>query len=216
MTGDRQGSDAMELAMFPLSVVLLPHEKLPLHVFEERYRTMIADCLAADSRFGVVLIARGPEVGGGDTRHDVGTVAEIEIASPTPDGRYGILACGTTRLSVKEWILDAAYPKAVVEIVSEPVEEDLSVEVASALSELRVVRELWEALGEGLALPDEVQLGADFTEQVWRLCSATPLGALDRQLLLEEHSASSRLSRLGRLIEEQRQDFVAMLHQRED
>ena len=51
------------LPMFPLSTVLFPHAALPLHVFEARYRRLMADCLAGDGSFGVVLIARGPEVG---------------------------------------------------------------------------------------------------------------------------------------------------------
>ena len=86
--------DSFELPMFPLGSVLLPHEMLPLHVFEERYRAMIAACLASDARFGVVLIARGSEVGGGDVRCNTGTIASIEVASPTEDGRYGVLARG--------------------------------------------------------------------------------------------------------------------------
>ena len=64
--------------MFPLGKVLVPGEVLPLHVFEPRYRQLVVDLLAADDRppeFGVVLIERGWEVGGGDARTDIGTVA---------------------------------------------------------------------------------------------------------------------------------------------
>ena len=66
------------MAMFPLGTVLLPTGILPLHVFELRYRRMIEECLAADTpEFGVVMIERGREVGGGDQRSHVGTVARI-------------------------------------------------------------------------------------------------------------------------------------------
>jgi hypothetical protein len=78
------------------------------------------------------------------------------------------------------------------------------------------VRDLWAELGEGLPLPDVVQLGADFVEQIWRLCSATPLGALDRQRLLGADNARLRLARLQELMSEQRGDFIAMLQLRDD
>ena len=104
------------LRLFPLNTVLFPGAVLNLHVFEERYRLMIASCLAGDHRFGVVLIARGSEVGGGDVRHDRGTMATIEVASPTPDGRYGVLARGGDRLRVHSWLDDAPYPRALVSI----------------------------------------------------------------------------------------------------
>ena len=69
---------------------------LPLHVFEPRYRALVEHCLAARRpEFGVVLIERGSEVGGGDTRFDVGTVARIVEASQFPDGRYALVTVGT-------------------------------------------------------------------------------------------------------------------------
>ena len=58
----------LPLPMFPLGCVLFPHAHLPLHVFEPRYRTLTRDCLRTDREFGVVLIERGSEVGGGDSR----------------------------------------------------------------------------------------------------------------------------------------------------
>ena len=74
--------------MFPLGTVLFPNAPLPLHVFEPRYRELTETCLRGDGRFGVVLIERGREVGGGDSRFSVGTVARIVEAARTPDGRY--------------------------------------------------------------------------------------------------------------------------------
>ena len=64
--------------MFPLGSVLLPGSVIQLHVFEPRYRVMIQRCVeSADHEFGVVLIERGHEVGGGDVRRPVGTVARL-------------------------------------------------------------------------------------------------------------------------------------------
>ena len=59
------------LPMFPLGTVLVPKAVVPLHVFEPRYQTMLVDVMAGDRKFGVVLIERGSEVGGGDVRTDV-------------------------------------------------------------------------------------------------------------------------------------------------
>src|SRR6185437_15262121 len=76
------------IPMFPLGTVLFPHALLPLRVFEPRYRVMTERVLKAEREFGVVLIERGSEVGGGDTRFDVGTVAQIVRAQQLGDGGY--------------------------------------------------------------------------------------------------------------------------------
>ena len=82
----------MDLPLFPLHTVLCPGVALPLHVFEERYKTMVQRCLAAQSPFGVVLIREGREVGPGDLAvAGVGTVAEIREATRYPDGRYDLV-----------------------------------------------------------------------------------------------------------------------------
>lgn len=104
--------------MFPLGTVLVPGTALPLHVFEPRYRRMIDDCLAGDGTFGVVLIERGSEVGGGDVRTDVGTLASIAEAEPLPDGRWMLVARGLHRIRVERWLPDDPYPRA--EIVDWP------------------------------------------------------------------------------------------------
>ena len=93
-------SPEVELPMFPLGTVLFPTQLLPLHVFEPRYRQMTQDLLAGDGRFGVVLIERGNEVGGGDTRSGFGCVAQLVQAQQTPDGRYALMAIGVERLRV--------------------------------------------------------------------------------------------------------------------
>ena len=75
------------LPMFPLGTVVFPGERLPLRVFEPRYRQLVLDCLAADSPvFGTTLIERGSEVGGGDERASVGTVMVLRAVEPI-DGR---------------------------------------------------------------------------------------------------------------------------------
>src|SRR5262249_13665479 len=111
---DRLGSMAKPMPMFPLGTVLFPHAMLPLHLFEERYRALAETCLRGDGRFGVVLIERGFEVGGGDQRFAVGTVARIVEAAQTPDGRYLLSTVGTERFRVRKWLDDDPFPRADV------------------------------------------------------------------------------------------------------
>jgi Lon protease-like protein len=100
--------------MFPLEVAMLPGEQLPLRIFEPRYSAMIADCLAGDRTFGVVLIAAGREVGGGDARNDVGALARIAEVSEQGGGRYRLRAEMADRLRVTQWLTDDPYPRAEV------------------------------------------------------------------------------------------------------
>jgi len=93
----------MEIPLFPLHTVLFPGVALPLHIFEERYRLMIARCLETQSPFGVVLIRDGREVGGGQLSiAGVGTFAAIRESEKLPDGRYEVLAVGVGRFAVRE------------------------------------------------------------------------------------------------------------------
>ena len=72
--------------MFPLNLVLFPGQILPLHIFEDRYRMMVEEIIDKEREFGVVLIERGSEVGGGDTRKNIGTLAEIIDFEKSNDG----------------------------------------------------------------------------------------------------------------------------------
>lgn len=198
--------------MFPLSAVLFPGGVLPLHVFEPRYRAMTADCLAGEREIGVVLIARGSEVGGGDVRTGVGTVARIEAARRFDDGRLALVAAGTTRLRVAEWLEDDPYPRAVVDVdaasVRPGVEPGL---LARAEGLVRRSRALLSELGQGPALPAELDLGDGAEERLWRLCDLAPLSALDRQTLLEADGATARADHLVALAEAAVDDLTRLL-----
>src|SRR3954452_20658454 len=104
------------LPMFPLGSVLFPGAVLPLHVFEPRYRQLVQDCLAdTEHEFGVVLIERGHEVGGGDVRSTIGTVARMMQVAELQDGRYAMVTVGTRRIRVNAWVPDDPYPLADVD-----------------------------------------------------------------------------------------------------
>lgn len=212
--------------MFPLSTVLLPGELLPLHVFEPRYRAMVADCLEHEPHdFGVVLIARGSEVGGGDERTDVGTVARIEALSRSQDGRYALLARGTNRLRVEEWLEDDPYPQATVLLFEDAAVVD-QVAFANALdvaraAVMRVESLLSEMSGEeppGRARSPDFDTGHHHDDvpdgdERWELCRRLPLGPLDRQRLLTAGDAVERLSLVAELAGEMRDDLFRLLGQ---
>ena len=106
--------------MFPLGTVLFPHAVLPLHVFEPRYRVMMRRCLDGDREFGVVLIERGSEVGGGDARFDIGTIARIVQAAELPDGRFALATVGLRRFRVRALARPTIpIPQAEVEALEE-------------------------------------------------------------------------------------------------
>jgi Lon protease-like protein len=181
--------------MFPLGTVLFPHGLVPLHVFEPRYRALVETCLADENEpeFGVVLIERGSEVGGGDTRFDVGTVARIVEASRFDDGRYALVARGVTRCSVREWLPDDPYPQAEVEVIDEitagPAEAESRRQVEQ---ELRRVLALMSELGAAVPKGD-VHLDDDPVRAAFEASALAPIGPLDAQRILEIDDPSIRL-----------------------
>jgi Lon protease-like protein len=191
---------ARTLPMFPLGSVLFPHAELPLHVFEPRYRALTEACLAGDGEFGVVLIERGSEVGGGDTRFSIGTVARIVAAGRLPDGRYLLATVGTRRLRVRTWLPDDPFPRAEVELLAEanpPADaHDARREVERVLKRvLAMAAELGDApQAVGVDLDDDpVQAG-------FQAAAAAPIGPLDAQRLLELDDPAERLTQLHGLL----------------
>ena len=114
-----QQATILDIPLFPLNTVLFPGMTLPLHIFEDRYKRMIAVCLEQGRSFGVVLIKSGAEVGGEAIPYDVGTVARIVQAVPMADGRYNILTQGAARFQVLESRYQSGYLTARVELLDE-------------------------------------------------------------------------------------------------
>jgi hypothetical protein len=192
------------MPMFPLGSVLFPHAVLPLQVFEPRYRELTEVCLRGDGRFGVVLIERGSEVGGGDTRFSVGTVARIAEAARTPDGRYLLATVGTERLRVRRWLDDDPYPRAEVDLISEPRRVDARAAGVRAAVEpmLRRVLALGAELGYATPSVVGVQLDADPLRASFEAAALAPIGPLDAQGLLELDDPAVRFDRLVELLSE--------------
>jgi Lon protease-like protein len=199
------------LGMFPLSAVLYPHALIPLHVFEPRYRALTQDCLAGDSRFGVVLIERGAEVGGGDQRMAVGTRAVITKAAALSDGRWLLLVRGDVRIRVGEWLDDDPYPLAMVEEWSPRVEAIGSDLLQRVEQSVRRTRGLLSESGASAALPAETQFDEDAEVASWQLCAEAPLTMFDAQRVLSAPGTAARLALLLEFTEAMEQDLHRML-----
>jgi Lon protease-like protein len=200
------------LPMFPLGTALLPHAPLPLHVFEQRYRALVRDCLAGDRRFGVALIERGSEVGGGDTRFGVACVARIARADELPDGRWMLVAEGVEKVDVLEWLEDAPYPRARVEAVVEPPWTDAcDGAFGSAFDSFRRVVSIATELGADID-PGVLDLTGDPPTDAWLLAGRAPVGPLDRHALLTAPNPEARLRLLGELLDDLHAVLAARLH----
>lgn len=182
----------MQLPMFPLGTTLVPGQVIPLRVFEPRYVAMVEACVASDRCFGLVLIERGSEVGGGDSRFDVGTLAVIEDLTPPFDGEYAFAAVGRQRVRVSQWLPDDPYPRAEVQVLEDegPV-EDAPKRVAQVLGALR--RVLTAAQRLGYEVPDIEDLGDDPMAAAWSALIVAGVGALDVQRVLEIDDATGRI-----------------------
>jgi hypothetical protein len=190
--------------MFPLGTVLVPQAHLPLHIFEPRYRALTQDCLAGDREFGVVLIERGSEVGGGDVRFGVGTVARIVQAVELPDGRWLLDSVGTGRFRVQRWLEDDPYPRAEVEPLAE---EPAGPDAAGLRGEVERLLRRVLALQVELGFPAPaatIELDGDPEVAAYQAAILSPIGPMDTQRLLEEPGADGRLRLLAGLLDDAR------------
>jgi uncharacterized protein len=195
--------------MFPLGTVLVPGMVLPLHVFEPRYRRMVDDSRTHhDSTFGVVLIERGSEVGGGDVRTDVGTLARIERAEELPDGRWILGVVGIHRIRVERWLPDDPYPRAQIhewaEELREPAEdaEETGDDRDEITTLLRRAAALRREIGEP-ASPLDLELADDPVVAGYQAAVVAPLGPADRQVLLAAPTVPARWRLLRALLVDQ-------------
>lgn len=200
-----QGSELL-LPLFPLpNVVFFPGTRMPLHVFEPRYRQMINDVLAGDERFGIVLLRPGWEASyyGAPPIHEVGTVGTIEQAVALDDGRYNIVVRGDVRFRVIEEIRDTPYrvarvlaaPEAAVEPVDAILQRkwlvDLSQRYLEFLPEQGQIPELETAGLDALANALIMSLNID-TEEKQKLLEVDRLATRSAKVAAElEHRIAS-------------------------
>ena len=183
---------SIELPLFPLNVVLFPGMVLPLHIFEQRYRLMIKECIEEEKPFGVVLVQ--PECVLGEERpHQVGTTARIMAAERLDDGRFNLLTEGGKRFRILEEHREQPYLSALVEeFCDAPTEPEAAEALYRKASDLfrRYIRVMLAVAGKEqlrLELPDEAE-GLSYL-----IGYCLDLSDVEKQHLLELTSTPERL-----------------------
>jgi Lon protease-like protein len=178
-------SPVRDFPLFPLGLVALPSELIPLHVFEERYKTMVARCLEEPSEFGIVWSAD-------DGLRPVGCACEIaEVVERMDDGRINLIARGTRPFELRERVDSLPYPAGIVEFLpdrEEPVDTEAAAEAHAAYAEL--VREATDQTPD----PERIE-----TMSAYEMAATVEFGLDAKQGLLDLRSERARLHLLTRL-----------------
>lgn len=177
-----------DFPLFPLPLVLLPSEVVPLHIFEERYKTMISECLSEQREFGIVWLAD-------DGLREIGCSAQIaEVLERAPDGRMNILVRGSAPFRLLERQEDLVYPAGTIEFLEEGASD-----VEGAVGE--EARERYADLLERIT--DERPELAALTElSAYEMAASIEIDPQLKQGLLELRSEQERLKLLARLFKD--------------
>ncbi len=178
-------SDTVEsFPLFPLGLVLLPQERLPLHIFEDRYRTMIGQCLEAGTDFGIVWLSD-------DGLKEIGCSASIDrVLERFEDGRMNILVEGTTPFRLLRRIEDLPYPAGDVELLDDLEDGDPEAAAAARARYADLVERVTDERPEADVLDDLDAYG---------MAATLDVAADAKQSLLEQRSEKDRLEQLEQL-----------------
>jgi len=196
------------LPLFPLNVVLFPHMPLPLHIFEPRYRQMIAECLEEGHSFGVVAIQEGSESGPA-TPYDVGTLAKIVRIDRLDDGRMNLLVMGASRFTIVRTADDRPYLRGEIRIIPETGDD---LDATARLTEVTAItfRQYSNLLRELVnQQPDEAEPPMEPELLSYLIAAALNLQVPEKQTLLAEPRTDSRLLLELRLLRKE----IALLKQ---
>jgi Lon protease-like protein len=191
-----------DFPLFPLGIVALPHEIVPLHIFEERYRTMIGECLERGSEFGIVWAAD-------DGLRPIGCAVEIaEVLERMEDGRMNILTRGTRPFRIVDERHDLAYPAGTVEFLTDKSER------ADAKTQ-SAAHEAYGALVTHATdrTPEAGELEA---MSAYQMAATVDFGLEAKQGLLDLRSENARLRLVTRLFRAamKRLDFIERAQER--
>ena len=173
--------------LFPLGLVMLPSEIVPLHIFEERYKLMIGECIEEEREFGIVWMSD-------DELHEVGCAGRItQVLERMPDGRMNILVQGTRPFRLLKRIPDLPYPAGTVEVLDD--EEPVAPSEA-----LGAARERYAALVERVTdrRPDDEELEA---LDAYGMAATIEFAPGPKQRLLEERSEPRRLELVAEMLD---------------
>jgi Lon protease-like protein len=185
-----------DFPLFPLGLVALPSELVPLHIFEERYKTMIARVLEEEGEFGIVWVSD-------DGLRPIGCACEIaEILERLPDGRLNLVARGTRVFRIEARQEELAYPAGTVRFLEDRTEE---VDPKAAADAHTVYAELVEQATDRTPDPAEIA-----TMSAYEMAATVDFGLEAKQGLLDLRSESARLRLVARLFRGaiKRLDFV--------
>jgi Lon protease-like protein len=178
------GDTVERFPLFPLGLVLLPQERVPLHIFEDRYRTMIGECLDGESEFGIIWLSD-------EGLKEIGCSARIDrVLERFDDGRLNILVEGTTPFRLIRRIEELPYPAGDVEMLDDVADGDPE---ASATARKRY-GDLVERVTD--ERPDPESLGE---LDAYGMAATLDVAPDAKQALLEQRSESGRLERLEEL-----------------
>lgn len=177
-----------ELGLFPLPIVLVPTERIPLHIFEPRYRELIEECTEEEAPFGLVLAS------GDGAVHEIGTLATVEQVLETLDeGRMNIVVAGGERFRLLELTSGRSFTTGIVEPV---VDEDEPASEADVARALEVFGELAQATESDVDVPDVDSPRLDF-----ELAARVDFAVESKQELLASTSPRARMVKLIELLE---------------
>lgn len=203
-----------EVPLFPLNTVVFPGVATPLHIFEERYRTLIRELVGIESVFdrvfGIIAIREGYEVGdhGMQSAHRVGTLVQLTEVEPYDDGRFDIQVIGRQRLRVTGSDNSGPFLRGAVELLSDEDEPDAADEAARTLATFEIYRERLSELRGGPVLAGEMPHDPAYLS--YALASTCLLTLPQRQALLEADSALERLGMLRRTLHEEMRAMRAL------
>ncbi len=185
-------SEERRLPLFPLNTVLFPYGSLPLQIFEDRYKRMLQDCLDGDSKFGVVLIKAGSEVGEPAIPHTTGTMVHIMQSNEVRGGRYFVSVIGQQRFRIKDITQYRPYMAAQVEMLDDETESWVP---PTEMEAIRQALTIYVRLNAGLrgGWVREPQTTDDPVALSYNIAATLNVGTPEKQVLLEEDSTPKRL-----------------------
>jgi Lon protease-like protein len=194
--------EVRDFPLFPLGIVALPHELVPLHIFEERYKTMIGECLERGSEFGIVWAED-------DGLRPVGCAVEIaEVLEQMEDGRMNILTRGTRPFRIVDRQEDLPYPAGTVEFL---LDKDETADQGTADAAHEAYNVLVEQATDRTLDPEE--LGG---MSAYQMAATVDFGLEAKQGLLDLRSENARLRLVARLFRAaiKRLDFIERAQER--
>jgi Lon protease-like protein len=206
-------SEKIEIPLFPLpNVVLFPGAMLPLHIFEERYKTMINTCIEEDAPFGMVLFDGGQETT--SSIRKVGVLARVAEVERLDDGRMNVITEGEVRFRISQYTSRAPAWRAEVNLVDDRPESDSVLStLASELGQLYL-----EAYHTGLELtgegPGEIELPTSASELSFMVPYVLDMDTDAKQELLETTSVEDRLRTLIDYLKEANERLTAQVRQK--